>query len=96
MNPYEIVKKPIITERTTMLRDKYNKYVFDVNNKANKIQIKKAIEQLFNVTVTKINTTIVTGKLRRYGKFSGYRQDWKKAIVTLKKGNEIKIIEQSR
>ncbi len=91
MNPYEIIKRPIITERSTGLREKENKYTFVVVKKANKEQIKYAVEQLFKVKVEKVNTSIFPGKKRRVGLYEGYRPDWKKAIVTLREGQRIEL-----
>ena len=96
MNPYDIIKGPIITERTTVLREKENKYVFAVDKRANKNQIKNAVEDLFKVDVLKISTMVMQGKLRRMGRFAGYKPDWKKAIIKLKQGQEIKVVEESR
>ncbi|OIO73226.1 MAG: 50S ribosomal protein L23 [Elusimicrobia bacterium CG1_02_37_114] len=96
MNPYSIIKKSLVTEQTRQLKEKENKYVFVVDKKATKNQIRHAIKQLFDIDVEKITTMIVHGKLRRLGKYAGYRPDWKKAIVKLKKGQEIKVIEETR
>lgn len=90
---YKVIKRPIITEKTTNLK-KHNKYVFEVDINANKSQIKQAVEKLFNVDVEEVRTIIIKGKLRRYGKYEGYRPDWKKAIVRLKSGQTIKQIEE--
>ena len=90
---YKIIKRPIITEKTTNLK-KQNKYVFEVNINATKSQIKQAVEKLFNVDVVDVRTMIMKGKLRRYGRYEGYKPDWKKAIVTLKSGQIIKQIEE--
>ncbi len=90
---YSIIKKPLITEKSTALHKLENKYSFQVDNKATKIQIAKAVESLFNVQVVKVNTMIVKGKKRRVGAHEGMRSDWKKAIVTLKKGDTIKSFE---
>ncbi len=90
---YKIIKRPIITEKTTNLK-KQNKYIFEVDINANKSQIKQALEKLFNVDVKEVKTIIMKGKLRRYGKYEGYRPDWKKAIVKLKPGQTIKQIEE--
>lgn len=79
---------PSITEKNTILREE-NKYVFEVDRKSNKAQIKKAIESLFNVKVEAINTMIVKGKKKRMGRFTGYRPNWKKAIVKLAEGQTI-------
>jgi len=96
MNPYKVIKGPVITERTTSLREKENKYVFIVDKRANKGRIKNAVEELFNVDVEKISTMIMPGKLRRLGRYSGYKPEWKKAIVKLEPGQGIKIVEESR
>ncbi len=95
LDVYQIVKKPLSTERSTILKNKENKYVFSVDKRANKYEIKKAVEEIFKVTVVKINTMIVHGKKRRMGKYEGQRSDWKKAIVTLKKGETIKELKQA-
>jgi large subunit ribosomal protein L23 len=93
MNRYQIVKEPLKTERTGMMRQ-YNRYAFVVDPRANKIEIKKAVEELFNVHVTEIRTMNVRGKFRRLGVRSGGRKsDWKKAIVTLKEGENIPVLE---
>ncbi|WP_159887865.1 50S ribosomal protein L23 [Paenibacillus puerhi] len=81
-NPRDIVKRPIITERTSeMMADK--KYVFEVDIRTNKTEIKQAIEQIFKVKVTNVNTLRMPAKPKRYGRYSGYTSEWKKAIVTL-------------
>lgn len=94
MSAYDIIIKPIVTERTTILKEKENKYVFLVDKKATKPQIKMALKELFDVDAEKIHTMIVHGKIRRVGKYSGQRPDWKKAIIKLKTGQEIKPIEE--
>ncbi|MFY0544897.1 50S ribosomal protein L23 [Brevibacillus sp. H7] len=79
---HDIIKRPIITERTTdMMADK--KYVFEVPLKANKTEIKQAVEKVFGVKVEAVNTIRVAAKPKRYGKYSGYTSEWKKAIVKL-------------
>ena len=88
-----IIKKPLVTERSTSQRTLENKYSFKVAKNASKIQIGKAIERLFNVKVLKVHTMTVKGKKRRMGRYEGIRPDWKKAIVTLKKGDTIKSFE---
>ena len=78
----DIILRPIITEESMMgVSDK--KYTFKVAKDANKIEIAKAVEELFGVKVAKVNTTTVNGKMRRYGRFEGYKASWKKAVVTL-------------
>lgn len=81
-NPRDIIKSPIITERSSeMMADK--KYVFEVDIRSNKTEIKQAIEQIFNVKVSNVNTLRMPAKPKRYGRYSGYTSEWKKAIVTL-------------
>jgi large subunit ribosomal protein L23 len=86
---HSIIRYPSITEKNTALRSSQNKYVFEVDPKATKPQIKKAIEVLFNVKVLSVNTMVVKGKLKRVGRYSGFRSDWKKAIVRLAAGQTI-------
>jgi large subunit ribosomal protein L23 len=81
-NPRDIIKRPVITERTSdMMANK--KYVFEVDLRANKTEIRQAIEQIFKVKVTNVNTMRVPAKPKRYGRYSGYTSEWKKAIVSL-------------
>jgi large subunit ribosomal protein L23 len=94
MNSYQIVKHPIITEKSTYQKEKGNKYLFAVDKSANKQEIKKAIEELFKVKVEKVNTAIFPGKKRRFGVHEGYKPDWKKSVVTLKKGQSIELEEK--
>jgi large subunit ribosomal protein L23 len=92
MNPHQIIIRPLITEKNTNLMQ-LGKYSFQVDRNATKPQIKRAIETLFSVKVTAVNTMNVRGKLRRRGKESGYTADWKKAVVTLAPGNRIELFE---
>jgi len=92
MDANDILIRPILTEKMTNLQEKYNQYAFEVHRAANKIQIKKAVEERFNVTVTKVRTINVRGKKRRMGRFEGKRSAWKKAIVTLKEGDVIDFV----
>lgn len=94
-NPRDIIKRPVITERTSdYMVDK--KYVFEVDLRSNKTEIKLAIEQIFKVKVTSVNTMRVAGKPKRYGKYNGYRPDWKKAIVQLSaESKELEFFETS-
>ncbi|TBL69189.1 50S ribosomal protein L23 [Paenibacillus thalictri] len=81
-NPRDIIKRPVITERTSdMMTEK--KYVFEVDLRANKTEIKQAIEQIFKVKVVNVNTLRMPAKPKRYGRYSGYTSEWKKAIVKL-------------
>jgi large subunit ribosomal protein L23 len=90
--PYRILIKPLISEKATMV-NALNKYVFIVDIKANKIEIKKAIEELYQVVPVAINILRSSGKLIRSKRGYGKRSDFKKAIVTLKKGDSIKLYE---
>ena len=97
MNSLNIILKPLITERATNLKALSNQYVFRVASGATKHDIKAAIEQLFKVKVISVNTMHVHGKFRRMGASRGaYRPDWKKAIVSLKAGQEIRAGEESK
>lgn len=81
-NPRDIIKRPIITEHTSDLMAN-KKYVFEVEMKANKTEIRQAIETIFKVKVVQVNTLIMPAKPKRYGRYSGYTSEWKKAIVSL-------------
>ncbi len=91
--PRKIIIRPHITEKMTLEREKGNKYAFEVAMEANKIEIKKAVEELFKVKVIDVKTMVVKGKMRRIGWTRGKRKDWKKAIVTLKPGDTIPLFE---
>lgn len=91
---HKTVIRALITEKGTGLREKGNKYVFQVDAGANKIEIRQAIEQIFSVHVVNVRTMNVPGKEKRQGRYSGYRPDWKKAIVTIKDGEAIELFEQ--
>ncbi|NTW97730.1 MAG: 50S ribosomal protein L23 [Oscillochloris sp.] len=90
--PHQIIVRPLITEKNTILMES-NQYSFEVLREASKPEIKHAIESIFNVSVTRVNTLNVRGKMRRRGRESGYTRDWKKAIVTLAAGDRIEIFE---
>jgi large subunit ribosomal protein L23 len=90
MTPEQVIRRPIIlTEKATLLREKHNQVVFEVARDANKIQIRDAVQRLFKVNVTGVNTMLMRGKERRMGRGKGKMQNWKKAIVTLKEGDSI-------
>jgi large subunit ribosomal protein L23 len=91
-NPRSIIQEPIITEKATILREG-NKYAFRVDSKANKIQIRQAVEEIFSVTVESVRTVKVPSKPKRQGLYQGRRAGWKKAYVTLKAGDSIEITE---
>jgi large subunit ribosomal protein L23 len=88
---YGVLKRPLFTEKNDRLKEKYNKYAFEVDIQANKIEIRQAVERIFGVSVLKVNTMRVHGKIKRRGRSVGRRPDWKKAIVTLKEGDTIPI-----
>ncbi len=92
-HPREIIISPLITEKTSLQRETTNSYSFKVSINANKIEIKSAIEKIFEVSVVRVNTIRQLGKVKRMGKYVGKRADWKKAIVTLKPGNKIPDFE---
>ncbi len=92
-DPHEIIKRPIITEKTTHMKEMYNKVVFEVAPDANKIEIKKAVEKIFGVKVKKVNTIKIKGKHVRFGNIKGKKKDIKKAIVTLYPGEKIEFFE---
>ena len=93
MDMYHVINKPLVTEKgTTMLSDG-NWVTFKVNMEANKIQIREAVEKIFSVSVLRVNTQIVRGTRRRFGKTMGHTKAWKKAMVQLKEGDKIEIFE---
>ena len=93
MNRFEIIKRPLDTEKLDRMRDRENKFAFEIDLKANKTEVKQAVEQLFKVKVLDVKTSIVRGKFRRIGRSEGQRPNWKKAIVTLKEGDAISLFE---
>jgi large subunit ribosomal protein L23 len=88
-----IIVMPLVSEKNTNLRAAQNKYVFRVDLKANKLQIKAAVEELFKVRVEDVTTMRMHGKPKRMGRFEGRRPDWKKAVVKLRKGEIIELFE---
>jgi large subunit ribosomal protein L23 len=91
--PYEVLQRPLLTEKGTRLKEEANQYLFRVAPTATKIEIKQAIEQLFKVKVAEVRTLRMQGKVKRMGRFAGRRAGWKKAIVTLKAGQSIELYE---
>jgi large subunit ribosomal protein L23 len=90
VNPEQVIRRPIIlTEKVNWLREKNNQVVFEVARSANKVEIKDAVQKLFRVHVTAVNTMVMRGKDRRMGRGHARTQNWKKAIVTLKEGDSI-------
>ena len=88
MRVQEVIRRPLITEKSTELRDERNIIAFEVARKANKIDVKRAVEAQFKVKVAEVRIALVHGKVRRQGKFSGQRPDWKKAYVRLVEGEK--------
>jgi len=93
MENHQIIRRPLVTEKGTVARETYGQYLFEVDNRANKHQIKTAIQKLFNVHVTDVKTLNIRGKLKRVGKSIGRRSNWKKAYITLKQGEKIEFFE---
>ena len=104
MKPHQVIKRPLLTEKGSRLKETGGaedttpetvrpKILFEVHSEANKIEIRKAVEALFNVKVAEVRTQVVRGKVKRMGRFVGQRAGWKKAIVTLQAGNKIEFFE---
>ena len=89
MNLYEVIRRPIVTEKAVTAKDGASTLCFEVSPDANKTQIKAAVQKVFNVKVDDVKTINNVGKLRRRGRFTGYRPDWKKAYVRLKAGEKM-------
>jgi large subunit ribosomal protein L23 len=89
-----IILKPLVTEKGSRLREQGNRYLFQVVPDANKVEIKRAVQDIFNVKVKDVKTIVVRGKVKRMGAFEGKRPDWKKAVVTLAEGQSIDLFEQ--
>ena len=94
MELYSVIKKPLVTEKSTISRDEGNKYIFEVDKRANKIEIAKAVEKIFKVKVMEVRTMNMIGKKKRMGRVLGQKNDWKKAIVTLAEGSTIEMFEK--
>jgi large subunit ribosomal protein L23 len=89
MNQFDIIRRPLVTEKGVAKKDDERTLCFEVAPDANKTQVKSAVEKLFKVKVEEVRTANFEGKLRRRGRFVGYRSDWKKAYVRLKKGEKV-------
>ncbi len=87
----KVIKRPLITEQGGYMREKYNQYIFEVSPDANKHEIRQSVEHFFGVKVTQVRTMNYRGKIKRMGRFSGKRADWKKAVVTLAQGDTIDL-----
>jgi large subunit ribosomal protein L23 len=93
MTPYDIIKRPVVTEKTNIQKEAANQITFEVDRRANRIEIGRAVEQIFKVQVAAVQTMQVKGKVKRRGRTLGKRKDWKKAIVTLRPGQRIDFFE---
>lgn len=93
MLQYDIIKRPIVTEKTSTQKETANQVTFEVDRRSNRIEIQRAIEKIFNVRVDTVRTMQVRGKFKRRGRVLGKRRDWKKAIVTLRPGERIEFFE---
>jgi large subunit ribosomal protein L23 len=93
MMAHEIIKRPLVTEKTSIQKEFFNQVSFEVDRRANRIEIKKAIESIFNVRVAGVKTMQVTGKTKQRGRIVGKRRDWKKAVVKLMPGERIDFFE---
>ena len=88
MNANQIIRRPLVTEKSTILREEGNVIAFEVDPNANKIQVKSAVEELFKVKVEEVRLFNVRGKMKRMGRWAGRRRDWRKAYVRLKAGEK--------
>jgi large subunit ribosomal protein L23 len=93
-DPRSIVRRALVTEKGTVLRERRNQYTFEVAVDANRIEIKRAIESIFSVKVGEVRTMQMRGKVKRQGRYAGKRSDWKKAIVSLLPDQKIEMFEQ--
>jgi large subunit ribosomal protein L23 len=93
MNIHDVIKGPIITEKLDKAREKLRQYSFIVDKKATKVDVARAVENLFKVSVEGVRTNVVHGKVKRVGRNIGRRPNYKKAIVTLKEGDKIELFE---
>ena len=90
-----VLRKPLLTEKIASLQDANNQYAFEVDPRANKIEIQRAVEKKYDVTVVGVQTMNIRGKVKRLGRFEGARASWKKAIVRLKKGDSIELAQHT-
>lgn len=93
MIQYDIIRRPLLTEKTTIQKEIANQLTFEVSRQANRVEIRRAIEKIFDVRVAAVRTIQVKGKVKRRGRILGKRKDWKKAIVTLMPGERIDFFE---
>ena len=93
MREYDILRGPVVTEKTTLQKELHNQVTFKVDKRANRVEIKDAVEKTFNTQVKQVRTVQVKGKVKQRGRIIGKRKDWKKAIVTLMPGQRIDFFE---
>lgn len=93
MIPHQIIRKPLITEKTTTQKEAFNQVSFEVDRRANRMEIRNAVEKIFDVRVAQVRTMQVRGKFKRRGRILGRRRNWKKAVVTLMPGHRIDFFE---
>ena len=93
MKKHQVIRRPLITEKSTAKQGESNQYFFEVDKKATKHDIKSAIETIFKVEVMKVRTANIMGKRKRVGRNTGMTSDWKRAMVTLKEGDRIEVLE---
>jgi len=93
MIPHQIIRKPLITEKTTTQKEAFNQVSFEVDRRANRMEIRNAVEKIFDVRVAQVRTMQVRGKVKRRGRILGRRRNWKKAVVTLMPGHRIDFFE---
>ena len=90
---YQVLKRPLITEKSTLQKEQHNKICFEVDRSANKIEIKQAVERIFKVDVLEVRTFILKGKTKRVGRRTTKQPDWKKAVVKIKPGQRVEFFE---
>ncbi|MFH1559879.1 MAG: 50S ribosomal protein L23 [Chloroflexota bacterium] len=95
MHVFEVLRRPLITEKSTILQDGHNKYAFEVDSRANKPQVRAAVEKSFSVKVTEVNMLTIKGKRKRFGRKLVQQPSWKKAVVSLRTGDKIQVFEES-
>ena len=93
MDIYHIIRRALVTEKSTSAKDESNKYIFEVDRRANKIEVATAVEKLFKVKVLDVHVMNIVGKKKRVGRIMGEKRSWKKAVVTLTSGSRIEIHE---
>ena len=93
MIPHDLIKRPLITEKTSIQKEDHNQVTFEVDRRANRVEIKRAVESIFKVNVASVKTIQVKGKTKQRGRVLGKRRDWKKAVVRLMPGERIDFFE---